>query len=94
MKITSHHTLDNGYFHHATGGTHVLLADGSVEFLTASNLTAERLKILLPLGGYRHENLLDEELHLHWPHIIAPGAWLISVGLLFHWAVRRRRPFA
>ena len=91
--INPPHMRDNGYFYRETPlGANAAFADGDVHFVSANVLNRH----LLAMGGATEENARssvddDEPLQLIWPHVIGLPIWLISVILLLHWAVRRRK---
>ena len=69
----------------------VALADGSVHYLRLGNRSAEDLRKLLEIGGFKEEEIGAPELHLNWPNIAALAVWLLSVGTLLVGAVRGRK---
>jgi hypothetical protein len=79
--------------------TSVAFADGSASSLPEKDLTAEKLRTLLTIGGCSKEDCDSQKsgkmgkshLRLKWFNCSACVIWLVSVGLLLCWAVRSRK---
>jgi prepilin-type processing-associated H-X9-DG protein len=96
LPVMGPHTSLNGYFFRDTpSGVNVGFADGHQRFLSTANLTADRLKRLLAIGGCIEDNIVEapcsSEPKIHWPHCTLAAIWAISVVLLLYRAVRNRR---
>jgi hypothetical protein len=77
----------------------VALADGAVMFLSARTMAPKGLRKLLTIGGFTDEYrdgsgpypAPQPEAKLRWQSCLALAVWFLSVGLLLHRAVRRRK---
>jgi hypothetical protein len=105
LAITAVHYFgypDSFFFKYDHGsGIHVVTADGKVRFLRTDDLTPEKLRQILQIGGCREGTLGARALvtdasgqRLNWPNIAALAVWLVSVGTLLIGAVRGRAPAA
>jgi hypothetical protein len=97
VTVSSKHMHDHGFFYYSTpAGANVAMGDGSVHFLPAGRLSADKLPNLLRIGGYRDEDTVDlqvnEELRTNWPNCAALAIWIVSVVLLLDRACRTRKP--
>jgi hypothetical protein len=96
---SSQHVPDSDFFHYSPpAGINVVLADGSVHFLTGELLDSDKLPDLLKAGGFREEyrdgSWAARHQRIHWPNCLALAVWLASVGLLLFRAVRSRKMLA
>ena len=71
----------------------VVMADGSTQVLRVGNRSAEDLRKVLEIGGYKEdgEDNYGPVRRPHWPNIAALAVWLLSVGTLLTHAVRSRK---
>jgi hypothetical protein len=98
VTISSKHESPDWFFYSYgfRAGGNVGLADGSVQFLSGCNLTADRIPRLLSIGGYDDQEAefagKSAEAHVNWPNCIAFAVWLGSIGVLLFLAVRARKP--
>ena len=69
----------------------VVTADGDEHCLRVDNRSAENLREVLQVGGFRKDGISNPERHLNWPNIAALAVWLLSVGMLLTHAVRSRK---
>jgi prepilin-type processing-associated H-X9-DG protein len=78
-------------------GAHVAMADGHVQFLPSTSLSAENLRKILQVGGCGEGEIGPQgaiycaEPRLNRPNIAALAVWLLSVGTLLTRAVRTRK---
>ena len=94
VTVSSKHMCDHGLFSYSVpAGANVLMADGSVRFLPAADLTADKLPKLLSIGGCKDEDATGRQLELRFigRKVAALAIWLVSVGLLLHRAERSRK---
>jgi hypothetical protein len=99
LTVSSNHgPQEDFFFKYDHGcGANVVMADGSVHYLPPRSLSAEHLRKILQVGGYREEEnqsgdaLLGEGRRLNWPNIAALAVWLLSIGALLYRAVRSRK---
>jgi prepilin-type processing-associated H-X9-DG protein len=96
--LSNHGPQEDFFFKYDHGcGANVVMADGSVHYLPPGSLSAEHLRKILQVGGYREEEnqsgdaLFGEGRRLNWPNIAALTVWLLSVGVLLYRAVRSRK---
>jgi len=86
LGISSPHKAYGGFFYHDERGAHVLLADGTVHFLS-ERTSPETLRALLTIDGGEDVDISDIKYigpprRLHWPRCLSLVAWVISVVLL------------
>ena len=62
------------------GGVSALLADGSVRLLRLGNRSADDLRKLFQIGGFKDDDIGEPAVRPNWPNIAALLVWLLSVG--------------
>jgi prepilin-type processing-associated H-X9-DG protein len=99
LTVSSNHGPHDEFFfiYDQRFGANVAMADGSVYYLPPGNLSTERLRKILQVGGYKEketgwgDDSYDGARRLNWPNIAALAVWLLSVGTLLVRAVRSRK---
>ena len=98
MRLSSNHRPPDSFFYsyEATSGVNVALADGSVWYLRTDNLSAERVRQILEIGGFTDDAIASQSdlsagKRLNWPNVAALAVWFVSVGALLSAAVRGRK---
>ena len=82
--ISSHHSLDHGYFFHDEPGVNVAMADGSVRFL-ADWLDQPTLQAMLTIDGHEQielDTILEPRPKPYWSRIFAPIVLVVSFLIL------------
>ncbi|MHB1036119.1 MAG: DUF1559 family PulG-like putative transporter [Pirellulales bacterium] len=93
----AHGRREGFYFTSDSRGACVAMADGSVGYVPAGNLSTEELRKILQVGAFYREKdpIPDEayrdEVRLNWPNIAALAVWFLAVGVLLIHAVRNRQ---
>jgi type II secretory pathway pseudopilin PulG len=98
LRLTSNHRPPESFFYSYNGisGVNVALADGSVSWLRTDNLSPERLRQILEIGGFTEDVIANQTglsagEHLNLSNIAALAVWLVSVVALLTAAVRGRK---
>jgi hypothetical protein len=84
--------------HGAGSQVTVAMADGNTRWLTPRDLSRERLRKILQIGGFNDKegdtnqgSSVAENRSPNWPNIAALAVWLLSVATLLVGAVRGRK---
>jgi hypothetical protein len=96
LPLSSNHRAPDEFFYRYDRGSFVVvaLADGSVMCMQTDNLSPDKLRKVLQIGGLTNDVLADPYTgrRLNWPNIAALAVWLVSVSTLLTAAVRGRKP--